>query len=135
VKGIWEHHLGFLSIMPNFFTLCLKSSDKAGHAEQIAVQLGSLLISLEACPVVHYCKTKLNQDIVSALKSLLERQERVKTQRQLQVIILDRELDIGSMLLHSSFYGSLVHNLLPFGENKVRVKDQTFDLSANSDVF
>eukprot|EP00742_Colponemidia_sp_Colp-10_P008971 GILJ01009747.1.p1 GENE.GILJ01009747.1~~GILJ01009747.1.p1 ORF type:complete len:627 (+),score=102.30 GILJ01009747.1:99-1979(+) len=143
VTKVMEQHLNFISLAPKIFSLHQTSSYKAlnGNAsdtqmmqtiEQIVDGLFSVLVTLGVVPIIRAPTGEAAEYVARGLEARLREHLASRNnafsetapsnfQRPL-LVILDRNVDLASMLAHPWNYQALVHDILGMKRNRVTVE-------------
>lgn len=162
VSSLTDRYMHFISLSPRTFSLDLKStfrlfygddtSDRGEEViETVVDRLLSVIVTMGILPII---KTAI---IASPAFSVAERLNKrlhdlVKSRNQLGItlstksyerplmVILDRSIDIGSMIQHSWNYQPLLHDVFGINYNKVSIttgsqKRSTFELDSRDRIY
>ncbi|KAL4465258.1 hypothetical protein ABPG74_001972 [Tetrahymena malaccensis] len=165
IKRVVQYTIDFVTLSRDFFSLNIKESYKSLRAagtrpaaqviSQAAMGLFSLFRTMKKTPYIIYSDDKNNVLLAQELHSLFENLYKNSKEyedestdflqpqfTQPVLILVDRDVDLGSMLLHPWHYGALIHDVYHIENSKVRIskpdsKDvQNYDLdSSNEDSY
>lgn len=133
IKGITELNLSFVAAEAQVFTLDVPEGlhhfyspvSPNSRAKEVASQLASVCAALSECPVVRYsgtstkCATlaRLAQDRIDVLKEFEPAMQQADRKKKSQLLILDRNVDLQSPLVHELTYQAAAYDMCPIKEN------------------
>ncbi|KAJ2850185.1 Vesicle trafficking between the ER and Golgi [Coemansia brasiliensis] len=151
VAQIYDQYLDFLCPEENMFSLHFSNTFETIHnpsmsdtamstlIDKIVSGLFSVLLTLKTIPticaprgnaaemVATRLDAKLREHIMNARHNLFAETDNAAAQsRRPVLVLLDRDLDLGSMLMHSWTYQALIHDLYDIQLNQVSIS-QTSD--------
>eukprot|EP01017_Pseudomicrothorax_dubius_P009066 TRINITY_DN13028_c0_g1_i1.p1 TRINITY_DN13028_c0_g1~~TRINITY_DN13028_c0_g1_i1.p1 ORF type:complete len:598 (+),score=172.54 TRINITY_DN13028_c0_g1_i1:28-1821(+) len=157
IRDVSQHALAFMSLAHDAFTLNIPkafkhlSSPKEDKTEAIAAiahGLFSVCRTMRILPVVHYPDGAVAADVIRALDAVVKdykastefEEERDEFDAHAgDLIIVEREEDLASVLLHPWNYAALTHDVLEIKNNRIDLtvegKKTEYDLDARGDAF
>eukprot|EP01103_Thecamoeba_quadrilineata_P003304 TRINITY_DN13097_c0_g1_i1.p1 TRINITY_DN13097_c0_g1~~TRINITY_DN13097_c0_g1_i1.p1 ORF type:complete len:616 (+),score=111.30 TRINITY_DN13097_c0_g1_i1:69-1916(+) len=148
ITKIYDQNLDFISLEDNFFSIHLQNSYSTINNSQlkpyeiedliskIVNSVFSVITTLGVVPIIR-CPAGMEmfaKALYSRLREALETKTYIPTPNSQRpvLILLDRNVDISSMLSHSWTYQSLIHDLLGLELNRVKVEVKDTDKNTSS---
>ncbi|KAJ2012053.1 Vesicle trafficking between the ER and Golgi, partial [Coemansia sp. S85] len=169
IAQVYDQYLNFLCPEENMFSLHFPNTFESIHSpamtdtgissliDRIVLALFSVLLTLKTVPticaprgnaaemVATRLDAKLREHIMNSRQNLFAEgvEDIVAQSRRPVLVLLDRDIDLGSMLMHSWTYQALIHDLYNIRLNQISITQtddagrkakKTYDLSV-SDSF
>jgi len=146
ISKIYDQYLNFICLEKDFFSLNHKNSyisfndpsitdsQAEQNIEQTVEAIFSVLVTMGVVPIIRSSRngaaeavatsldTKLHDHLINLGNLFTDSNQSTVTFQRPVLIILDRNIDLSSMLHHTWTYQALVHDLLGLNLNRVQVE-------------
>lgn len=139
ISKVYDQYLDFLSLEHDFFDLAIPGSyvafndhtrpdaEAEAFVDRVASALFSVLFTLRVIPIIRAPRNTVAEMVAQKLNEALQAQllqdggaSSYSIRRPL-LVILERNVDLSVMIAHPWTYQALVHELLEFSMNRVKV--------------
>ncbi|KAH3767369.1 Suppressor of ypt1 [Pelomyxa schiedti] len=139
IQKVYDQYLDFFSLENEFFDLNMSGSylafndhsrsdsEAEAFVDKVSQNLFSVLFTLRVIPIIRAPKNSVAEMVAGKLNGLLRAQIQKEggvssySMRRPLLVIIERNVDLSVMVAHPWTYQALIHDLLEFALNRVKV--------------